>query len=277
VCRVLSSLAETTWNASPAAVAQRIHRMIRAAAGDADPYRAMKERMNRTALDLYPSLRDEARMDEHPRTAVVCMAIAGNLMDAGAKGGVVEADMCTAVCRACREWLTGPADALFNAAARARQILYLADNAGEIVFDRALIEALPRDKMIVGVRGAPVLNDATLDDAGVAGLPDIVRVVSNGSDAPGTIIEDCSEKFRAIFETSDLVIAKGQGNYESLAGTTDKHVFFLLRVKCGHVAAHLGTTVGSMVICEHNKVEGSVRKPPSCVARAAHKEEGVRQ
>ena len=123
----------------------------------------------------------------------------------------------------------------------------LADNAGEIVFDRLLIEQLPIDRVTVAVRGYPVINDATLDDAETAGLTDIVDVISNGSDAPGTLLDDCSEAFRSRFEEADLIIAKGQGNYETLA-QSPRPIFFLLRVKCPVVARDLDYPVGSMVV-----------------------------
>lgn len=143
--------------------------------------------------------------------------------------------------------LAGDPAALFEAAAKARSILYLADNAGEIVFDRILIEALPASRVTVAVRGGPVINDATLADAETAGIHEIATVIDNGSDAPGTLLAECSPEFRARFEAADLVIAKGQGNFETLSDTR-KHIFFLLSVKCPLVAAEVGAPVGSLVV-----------------------------
>jgi uncharacterized protein with ATP-grasp and redox domains len=100
---------------------------------------------------------------------------------------------------------------------KADRILYLADNAGEIVFDRLLIEQLPAEKVTVGVRGQPILNDATMSDAEATGLTQLVAVIDNGSDAPGTVLDDCSRAFIQHFRKADLVIAKGQGNYETLS------------------------------------------------------------
>lgn len=188
--------------------------------------------------------------------AVVRMAVAGNLIDCGAKCGLSERGVRDALCQAGREPLHGSASDLFAAAERAQRILFLADNAGEIVFDRVLIETLPTTKVTVTVRGSPVLNDATLADAQVAGLTDLTTVIPNGSDAPGTILEDCSEAFRRLYADSDLIIAKGQGNFESL-NTTTKHIFFLLRVKCPLVAAQVGAPVGAMVMLERNRETGT--------------------
>ena len=102
-------------------------------------------------------------------------------------------------------------------------------------------------RFTVVVRGAPVLNDATLADARRAELDDFCEVISNGSDAPGTLVTDCSEEFRGRFEEADLIIAKGQGNYESLAGA-DKNIFFLFTIKCPVVSRALGAPVGSLML-----------------------------
>jgi len=102
-------------------------------------------------------------------------------------------------------------------------------------------------RVTVAVRGLPVLNNATMFDADVTGLNELVEVIDNGSDAPGTLLEDCSEEFRKAFDDADLVIAKGQGNYESL-NDVSKNIFFLLRTKCPVIAKHLETEVGRMVV-----------------------------
>jgi damage-control phosphatase, subfamily I len=253
--RLLADLSTADWHTSPVAVAQQLHRRIRQATGDADPYHALKDGMNRLALEMLPGMFQDARFDENPRMAIVRLAVAGNLIDSGAKTGMTETNVREALCRANREPLYGPAIALFEAAEHAQRILFLADNAGEIVFDRALIEILPSKKITVAVRGSPVLNDATMEDAQVAGLTGLTPIITNGSDAPGTILEDCSAEFRRVYEDSDLIIAKGQGNYESLAATT-KHIFFLLRVKCPLVAAQVGAKAGDMIVLERN-VEGA--------------------
>ena len=253
---LLAELATADWHRTPVGVAQQLHRSIREATGQADPYHALKDRMNRLALEMLPCMRTEARFEEYPQMAVVRLAVVANLIDSGAKTGMTEVNVREALCRASRDPLCGSANALFAAAERAQRILFLADNAGEIVFDRPLLEALPTRKITVAVRGSPVLNDATVDDARVAGLTGLTTVISNGSDAPGTILEDCSEEFRRLYAESDLIIAKGQGNYESLSATT-KHIFFLLRVKCARVAAQIGAKVGDMVVRERNTEAGT--------------------
>jgi uncharacterized protein with ATP-grasp and redox domains len=138
-------------------------------------------------------------------------------------------------------------EAFRNAVSQAERILYLTDNAGEIVLDRLLIEQLPTEQVTVAVKGAPVINDATMEDALLAGLPRIVEVIDNGSDAPGTILEACSQAFRERFEDADLIVSKGQGNYETLSDS-DKNIFFILKAKCPVIAKDLGCEVGAMIL-----------------------------
>ncbi len=245
--RLLRDIAAADWSVMPVTIAQRIQRRVREETGQADPYHLLKGRMNRIALDLLPALTDTARRQPDPREAVVRLAIAGNLLDAGSKTRLAPEDMSAHLHAIWDRLLVGSVADLFHAAQAARRILYLADNAGEIVFDRLLIETLPVEKITVAVRGFPVINDATLEDAETAGILRLVPVISNGSDAPGTVVEECSEEFCACFNGADLIIAKGQGNYETLSNT-DKNVFFLLTVKCPLIAADIGAPVGALVI-----------------------------
>ncbi|MDD5706284.1 MAG: ARMT1-like domain-containing protein [Kiritimatiellae bacterium] len=260
--KVLEELARGDWSLTPPAMAQIIHRVIRRESGIADPYKDFKARMNRLALDMLPHLLRAADSEEDPFTARVRLAVAGNLLDASSSTAMSDADIRTAFDRVCRcECTQGAARALSDAAGRAQRILYLTDNAGEIVFDRALIEALPATKVTVGVRGSPVGDDATLADAEVSGLTAIVKVLANGSDAPGTLIEDCSPEFWKVFEASDLIVAKGQGNYESLS-SAGQHSFFLMKVKCACVSGHTGIPVGALAIREQNGAEAA---PRNCI------------
>ncbi len=134
----------------------------------------------------------------------------------------------------------------------------------------------------MAVRGVPIINDATLEDAEIAGIPEIAPVVANGSDAPGTLVEHCSEEFRYWFDRADLIIAKGQGNYECLS-ETDRNIFFLLAVKCPMVSADIGAPVGTLVVKQPpHEVQGSFHygrdgaRPSSAPAFVSPKMEGGR-
>jgi hypothetical protein len=134
--RLLREIADADWSEMPVTVSRQLHRTIRAETGHADPYRALKDRMNRTALDLLPALADLAGRHQDPREAVVRLAIAGNLLDAGSKARLAPEELPERLATVLDMPLMGDVAALFEAADRAHCILYLADNAGEIVFDR---------------------------------------------------------------------------------------------------------------------------------------------
>lgn len=138
---------------------------------------------------------------------------------------------------------------LEEAVLNSEKVLFLADNAGEIVFDRPLLERIGQNRVVVAVRGAPAINDATLDDARRSGLTERFRVISNGSDTPGTWLEDCSQAFVHEFDSAEIVIAKGQGNYESLDDHARK-IFFLFLTKCSVVSEDLGVPTNTYVIKE---------------------------
>jgi uncharacterized protein with ATP-grasp and redox domains len=247
---VLRWSSEMDLSQPPPVMGQRIHRRLRALTGQEDPYRRAKERQNQMALDLVAELRDQIAAAADALEMAVRLAVAGNVIDMGANGAVAEGDVRAALDQALAEPLVGDLDAFRRQAGRAGSILYLADNAGEIVFDRALVEALRPDRVTVAVRGAPVLNDATRADAEVAGLSRVVEVIDNGSDAPGTLLPDCSDAFRSRFAAADMVVAKGQGNFETLS-RAPRDVYFLFKAKCPVIAERANVPLGAHVVLSH--------------------------
>lgn len=254
--QVLRLMVQLDWTLPPPVLGQQLHRRIRQLTGNPDPYATVKERMNQRANELYPTWHQLFRKTHPPLEAAVRLAIVGNLLDVGAKTQLDAASVRAAFEDALVAPLRGSIQEFEQAIRSARSILYLADNAGEIVFDRDLLAQLPIGNFAVAVRGHPVLNDATIEDAQRAGLNELCEILSNGSDAPGTILEDCTPEFRAQFAAADLIIAKGQGNCESLAGT-DKHIFFLLKIKCDVLSQDLGWPRGSLVLHHHRPASGS--------------------
>ena len=251
----LHMASEMDLSQSPPAMGQRIHRFIREITGVSDPYLDVKNHFNTLALQMYPELRQRIDTSMDPLETAIRLAIAGNIIDFGVNSALESRQ----VERILSQSLTDPLDresleTFKHALSQADKILYLGDNAGEIVFDRLLIERLPYEKITFVVKGGPILNDAVMEDAQIVGLTDLVDVIDNGSDAPGTILESCSATFRRRFDESDLIIAKGQGNYETLSDI-DKNIFFLVRPKCRVLARHLGREIGSLVLSgtNHNR------------------------
>jgi hypothetical protein len=231
----------------PARTTTIIHRLLRFETG-VDPYRSVKEAYNRIALDKLPALRRMAAERADRLEGGVRAAIAGNVIDFGIYETI---DLDRSIDESFRLPLSGAGYRAFAGAVQsARRILYLCDNAGEIVFDRVLIETLREmgKEVTAVVKGSPVINDATQDDARAAGLHECAIVIDNGNDGIGTLLEACSERFRDEYRSADLIISKGQANFETLVQERDRRIFFLFKVKCPVVASFLKRPDGDIVI-----------------------------
>jgi uncharacterized protein with ATP-grasp and redox domains len=244
---MLTFLSQWEWQVPPPVIARETQRLIRTLTNNADPYFEQKRADTRAALDLLPEIELNVAGSAWPFLSAVRFSVAGNAIDFGAASGWDSSIESTF-----QKALTGDLDEeavsrLERVISASKNILFLTDNCGEIVFDRPLLKLIGSDKVTVCVRGEPVLNDATMDDAKRSGLTETFRVVSNGSDVPGTWIDTCSQDFRMLFEKVDFIIAKGQGNYECLS-TTRRSICFLFMVKCPFVAEQVGMPTGSHVV-----------------------------
>ncbi|MBS3762157.1 MAG: DUF89 family protein [Planctomycetes bacterium] len=253
ISRVLETASHFTPEMPPPAMGTKIHRIIREETGNPDPYREIKKQANCFGLEKLPDLRGKVRQSDDPFEAALRLAIAGNIMDWGAKPHTdLSEEM---VDKTLEECLTMPLPSgavklLQKRIEEAQDILYLADNAGEIVLDRLFLEFVPSEKITVAVKGSPAINDATMEDARQIELDKLVRVIDTGSDTPGTLLDECSEEFREVFAAADLIVAKGQGNYEALSEESAE-IVFLLKAKCPVVARDIGCEIGDMVIVHH--------------------------
>jgi len=231
----------------PPVMGQRIYRLIEEVTGEKDLYRDIKDRLSHLGLEIYPKMMPCVERSENPLETSLRLAAAGNIIDLGLNSNLNESEICDAIQLSLKSPFEGNVEKFTNAIAKAGHILYLADNTGEIFFDRLLITQLPREKITFVVRGYPVIGDITMDEARKAGLTRLVEVIDNGSDAPGTILNQCTEDFCQRFEKAELIISKGQGNYGTLSEVA-KDIFFLLKAKCPVVARDLGCPVGSLVL-----------------------------
>jgi uncharacterized protein with ATP-grasp and redox domains len=244
---VLNRAANMDMHQPPPVMAQYIHHHLRSLTKEADPYRKTKEHQNRMAMSVLEDLKSELACSADPLMTAVRLAIAGNIIDMGVNNHVSDTSLRQSIDKALTTPFAGDWDSFLEAVDAAENMLYLCDNAGEIVFDQLLINALGPARVTAAVRGKPILNDATMTDAVATGLNTIVKVIENGSDAPGTLLDDCSQTFRKHFKTADLIIAKGQGNFESLSSQPFP-IFFLFQVKCPVVAEHAGVPLKTHVI-----------------------------
>jgi uncharacterized protein with ATP-grasp and redox domains len=230
----------------PAYTTTFIHRLIRKKLAG-DPFKKVKDVYNALAMSLYPELKDRIARSEDPLWTSARLAISGNVIDFGIFTSI---DIENSIRRSLETNIAVDDFISFRSeVGKAEEILYLLDNAGEVVFDRLLIEELTAagKKVTAAVKGSAVLNDVTIDDARQAGLPALCEVIDNGSDGIGTILEWTSPEFRSKYEAAPLVISKGQGNFETLAGN-GKKTFYLFQSKCDVVSKELGLSPGSMLL-----------------------------
>jgi uncharacterized protein with ATP-grasp and redox domains len=242
----LDYIQNTDISKPPAYTTTFIHKKIRQMLG-IDPFKEIKSEYNQIALRLYPSLKTTIEKSPDPLWISTRLAIAGNVIDFGIFTSV---DIEGAIRKALNNQLAVDDYSSFkNAISIADKILYLTDNAGEIVFDRLLIETLIQlgKEVKAVVKGSPVINDSTMDDAEESGLTEVCDVIDNGSEAVGTILDWTSSAFQKIFNDAQLVISKGQGNFETLIGA-EKKIFFLFQSKCNVVSKELGLSTGSMLL-----------------------------
>lgn len=243
--KILPLLGNAEPHLTPAALADRTNQVIREEVGQDDLYREMKVISHQHALEMLSDLRELVNQAEDPLLMALKVAAAGNVIDV--VHGQEEYDLWEEVTAAVHQPLYGKSvEAFRNRLADSGSLLYLADNVGETVFDRILIETL-EVPVVYAVKSAPILNDATKEDALKAGIDQVAAVISTGSRGPGTLLEQCSEDFQDVFENSGVVLAKGQANYETLDDQGPK-MFFLLRIKCAVIGREIGYSMGNLVL-----------------------------
>ncbi len=234
---------------SPGHNATYIHRIFKKLSGVEDPYKVLKDKYNSIALKLEPQLRKEIYEKAEDRLAVaIKLAALGNVIDF-AVPNVFDLE------EEIKNFFKTPF-AYFDEAILERflvpgkTVLYVADNAGEIVFDKFLIRELKERgmKVILAVRGGPILNDATVEDAVKTGANEIAdELITTGKDYIGVDFEFASDEFKKAWERAFFVISKGQANFETLDGVDDKDIFFILKAKCEPVARELHCNVGDLI------------------------------
>jgi damage-control phosphatase, subfamily I len=231
--------------ATPPEIGHQVHQIVRTQVGAHDPYHQVKEKSTRQSLALYPKLKELVRKSGDPLRLAIRLSIAGNILDFGVSNQPV--DLWQTVEKVIKQpFSIDDVGALKDKLQNVEQVLYLADNAGETVFDRVLIEELPVP-VLYAVKEAPILNDATREDALAAGLDACATIITTGAQAMGVIMPLVSADFRRQFDQAALVIAKGQANYETLSEAGEK-IFCLLQAKCEVIAADLDVPVGSIVV-----------------------------
>ena len=245
---VVTYLSQVKWTTDIPRIGTEVHRIVKRITGNSDPYKRLKNKYNKLAAQLYPKLEFMVKNSSDPLFTALRIAIAGNAIDFGPKAEIdLEKEVKNALTN---ELAINHIESFRHELKPETDLLYLADNSGETFFDRILLEELTKFKtrIVYVVKGGPILNDATVNDAKIAEIDKIADVISTGTDCAGIIFDECSEEFIEAFKKSSIVISKGQGNYESLSEVKGKKIFFLLKVKCPIVGEKIGARVGSMVL-----------------------------
>jgi uncharacterized protein with ATP-grasp and redox domains len=231
-------------------IGTEVHRTIKEKSGNNDPYSKEREISNEIAMEFLPQV-EKIIGEEKNLKDYIKVAIAGNVLDFGALG--LGRDMESLIVQTMqKDPSMDYSKELEEELKRSKTVMYLADNIGEIVFDKLLIEKIKEYNVdvTVALKEKPILNDACIEDAIKISLEEVANLTSTGTDSIGIIESDVSPEFMELFEKSDMVIAKGLGNYEGLGEMylKDKPVFCLLNAKCRPVARDIGVELGDNVV-----------------------------
>lgn len=236
-----------SMHAAPAETGMKVYHIVSEVTGVKDPFKAIKKQHLKETKAIYPELEKLVATSDDKLLTAIKIAIAGNIIDLG-------------VCRAFDivndvKNIMKQDFAIFDYAALKKQlmktenILYIGDNVGESVFDKILIKELKKP-VTYAVRSIPIINDVTWEDAIASGLDEVAQLIDSGCKSPGIILNQSTPEFLELFNSSGLVISKGQGNFEGLSDC-NRQVFFLLKSKCPIIANHLKIEDNSIILKEH--------------------------
>ncbi|MDD3424678.1 MULTISPECIES: ARMT1-like domain-containing protein [Sphaerochaeta] len=245
---------------SPPEMAYHMQRLFAEHSGKEDPYLDVKMLSNNEALAVIDDLRAMIKESQTPLKTAVQLACAGNIIDYGAfpSGIDVQAEISKIMQN---QGMSTVADsplfeftAFHEALKKAKRVMYIADNAGEIVFDRVLLETIasmfPETELYLVTRGLPILNDVLPEDAIECGLDSVATIISSGSKTPGLVLSQADPAFLQLYQEADMVISKGQGNFEALSDEQGP-IFFLFIIKCEVIMQHVGGAMRDLVL-KHN-------------------------
>ena len=249
--RDMAELYSSSWcDYSSPEFSRSLHLLLKKYTSNPDPYKKEKKESNDLILNMYAELKKNVIGSSNPFEKALRLAISGNIIDYGV-GNTFDIDGAMYKVQN-SNFAIDDSKELKEKISKAETVLYLGDNAGEIVFDKLFIETIIHPNLYYAVRGAAIINDATIEDAHYINMNQVADVISNGYDAPSTVLDKCSTEFKEIFEKADVIISKGQGNLEGLLDQTDKEIFFLLMVKCQVISEKLGVNKGDFVVMKKN-------------------------
>jgi uncharacterized protein with ATP-grasp and redox domains len=252
VLHTLQFLQNSDTEKTPPELGKDLYGMISRITGITDPYKEIKSQINKKLLAFYADLKRMVYLNDDPVLMAAKLSAAGNAFDFGTPLNKHHIQEVVEDARKLN-FVINDYEMFLKDLAKAKTVLYLADNAGEIVLDKLFIEVIKRfyperrKRIVVVVRGAPIINDATKEDATMIALDQIAEVIGNADQTPGTVLKNVSDEMRELYQQADLIIAKGQGNYETLH-LEKKKIYFLFMIKCPVLANMLKAKEGSLII-----------------------------
>jgi len=256
---VLGYLHTTNYEKSNPEVIKGTWDIITKHINNTNPYGEIKGYYNRQVMNIADNIRNLVNQSEDKFNVALKIAITANLIDFAASHTFDEKMLLEKINTINEQHM--PIDdskKLYTKLKSAKTLLYLGDNCGEIVIDKIFIEYIkiifPDIKVYFGVRGEPIVNDVTVEDANMVQMQEVAEVISNGDGSLGTVIERTSTAFKEVFYKVNVIIAKGQGNYESLSEIDRNDIFFLFMTKCDAVASHLDVANLSILCAEYQDI-----------------------
>lgn len=252
---IMRVMAAADEEASAPSVACQIQRLLKEAIQNPDPYREEKQHYNREMLKLEAEFEKLIHSSENPLAVGLKLAAAGNIIDFGPGHDLSLESVLEVVNQTlARDFPAELFESLKTRLQESRSLLYLGDNAGEIVFDKVFIRTIkehyPGLDVDFATRGEAVLNDITEEDAYYVGMDACARIINNGTGIPGTVLERCSPVFQRAFQQADIIVAKGQGNFETLYGSGRENLFFLFLCKCNLFVERLGARKNDIMLIQ---------------------------
>jgi len=248
---VMNHLRSISFNNTPPELSREVHNIVRKVTNSKDPYKKVKNQSNEMIKKLYPHLKKLVEEADDPLFMAVKLSIIGNVIDFGTSTRFSIEDMIDNIAE--KEFEDHAYPKFKKTLDRSKTILYLADNAGEIFFDKLLLEEISKyDKDITFVvKANPIINDATMEDAEFAGVDKLATIIEGDAgqecSTPGIVLAYSTKELLGKIYSTDMMISKGQGNYESLSDIK-REVFFMLVVKCPLVAQDIGEEMSKLIL-----------------------------
>ncbi len=254
--RLFKMLSEVSFDKTNPEIMGETWKVLTDVYQDDNPYKEIKSFYNSLLLEVYNDIKEVIVKSEDKFTTALKIAVIGNIIDFGARHKFRKEEVLERINDyQSMSFALDDSSKLKENVLKAKTVLYIGDNCGEIVLDKLFIETIKslNEEVIIyfGVRGGPILNDVTIDDFKEVSMGDVAKFVSSENAIPGTILKDSSKEFALLFEQADVVIAKGQGNFESLSDIKRKNLYLLLMSKCDYVSNIIGVNTMDFVLKEN--------------------------